>query len=164
MCVLSSSVPPGEPHRRACRLLVLACHHGATHIHNHCGVDRHLGPPRTGNLSKTARIQSIRHWNIHVSHHQIGVQTSTRPASLQMRVMMLSNAGPRRPNIPACVQTARWWPHKSSGRPHRRLRAESGRTRRKLPVNWRWHQDAALQNGISNCPSISCTKTAHTME
>ena len=61
------------------------------------------------------------------------------PASLQMRAMMLSRAHPRRPNIPASAHAAQWWPQGSSGRPHRQLRAERGRT-------WRRRRSTTTRN------------------
>ena len=126
MCVLSSSVLLGEPHHRACRLLVLACHRGATHTPWWCRSPP--GPPSHGqpidNHLKSACIQSIR-------RRHIKLVRTRPPASLQIRAIMFLSAYPRRPSIPACAQAARWWPQGSSGWQHRQLRAESGRTWRR---------------------------------
>ena len=63
------------------------------------------------------------------------------PASRHILAATLSKAKPRRPNTPARAQAARWWPQKSSGRPHRQLRTDRGRAcrrRRKRITRKRW--------------------------
>ena len=49
------------------------------------------------------------------------------PASLHTRAAADSTEKPRLPRTPATAHAARWWPQKSSGRPHRQTRLDEGR-------------------------------------
>ena len=63
------------------------------------------------------------------SRTKILVETRA-PASRQMRAAD-SSAKPRLPSTPEVEHAARWWPRTSRGRPHRQVRDERGRGRRR---------------------------------
>ena len=102
---------------------------------HHGGVNGHLGP--TTHRQTVERPSKA--FGAGTSMPRIIKFVRTRsPASLEMRAMMLSRAYPRLPSIPASAHAARW-PQGSSGRPHRQLHAERGRT-------WRSRRSTTTRN------------------
>ena len=94
-------------------------------------------PPRTGSPSTTTSNRRLS-WALGAGtsmSRTIKFVRTLPPASLEIRAIMLSKANPRRPNTPACAQTARWWPQRSSGWPHRQLCTMRGRARRRRRKN-----------------------------
>ena len=96
------------------------------------GVDRKLNPTEHG--------QPVRHdfqppciaWFAATSMSLTKTFVVTRaPPSLHTLAAALSTANPRLPNTPALAQAARWWPRESSGRPHRQMRLDMERGRRR---------------------------------
>ena len=137
-CVLSASGLPGEPRHHACPLAVVASHRGATHTPWWC-----QWPP--GPLLARANRRPPPPICVHPKHSALrrpchgSSNLCTLVHQLLCRCVMLSSAHPRRPSIPASAHAARWWPQGSSGRPHRQLRAERGRT-------WRRRRSTTTRN------------------